>query len=82
MEPKLIHLLPQGSGTLNVPSNPRIGLGHAYTAGDMFESWIYSRSAGAEIYDRKQYLDRKWRMVADYNKAPGGVQRFKYMVRR
>ena len=65
-----------GTGTLNIPSNPRIGLGHSNTAGDMFESWIYSRSvAGAEIYDRKQYLDRKWRMVADYNKAPGGVQR-------
>ena len=41
----------------------------------MFESWIYSRSSGQiEIYERKQYLDRKWRMVDDYNKAPGGVQ--------
>ena len=64
-----------GTGTLNIPSNPRIGLGHASNTGDMFESWIYSRSSGQiEIYERKQYLDRKWRMVADYNKAPGGVQ--------
>ena len=57
-----------GSGTLTVPSkSPRIGLGHADTlAGDMFESWIYNRSAGGdEILDRKGSLARKWEEVAD-----------------
>ena len=65
-----------GSGTLNVPSNPHIRLGHQYTVGDMFESWIYNRSAaGDEILDRKESLARKWGKVADNNKAPGGVQK-------
>ena len=70
-----------GSGTLNVQSNPRLGLGHEYTAGDMFETWIYNRSAGGdEILDRKESLARKWGKVADNNKAPGGVQRWFKLV--